>query len=371
MNKGVYLPGLNGIRAIAALMVVIAHFPLLFGNYVGFSFSIYHERTPGSLAVTLFFVLSGYLITYLLILEKEKFKKIDLKAFYLRRILRIWPLYYLVIVLSVIVMFYLYNENLLGKNSTSLKEIMLYLFFAGNYAQALYTDPLVHGFSILGIIWSVGVEEQFYLFWPLLLKYFKKSIRVLIIFFVAYGMLKIIIRIFFVNTFLSPLINLTRLDCMAIGAIGACLVLDPRLYAAYVSRFIFNRYVQVLSWLVFVIGFILLPMPLSIFSDDFYSVFFIIIIINVSQNKKTLISLESGIFNFLGRISYGIYMYHVMIMFVFQKLVPKPADNIFNYFLYLFIVIFLTIAVAYLSNRYIESWFLKKKSLIAKIKSQN
>jgi len=370
MNK-IYLPGLNGIRAIAALMVVVAHYGQILAKDLGFSFSIYQQRSPGGLAVTLFFVLSGYLITYLLILEREKFKTIYLRSFYYRRILRIWPLYYVIIILGIIVMYYLYDKNLLNRSNNNFSITILYFVFAGNFSEAIYQVSFNHLFSSISILWSVGVEEQFYLFWPLLIKLFKKSIYVFIYFLIGYIILKIIIRIYFVNTFLSPLVNLTRLDCMAIGAIGACMVLDTKLYVKYISSIIFNKYLQLFAWIIFVIGFIYLPMPLSIFSDEFYSIFFTIIIINVSQNKNTLIRLESGIFNFLGRISYGIYMYHVLIMTIVVKIIAKPVDNIFNYFLYLIFILLFTITIAFLSNRYVESWFLKKKSLLAKIKSQN
>lgn len=367
MNK-LYLPGLNGIRAIAALIVVMAHFTQIFGISMGFSFYLYKD---GDLAVTLFFVLSGYLITYLLLLEKDKFQKIDLKAFYVRRILRIWPLYYLIIFSGIAIMYFMYHQNLLNKNDGNLTEIIFYIFFARNFVVALHPVPIDHGYPILVILWSVGVEEQFYLFWPLLIKTFKKSINVIFVFLAAFSILKIIIRVFYFNTFLSPLISQTRLDCMAIGAIGACLVLDTRLYATYVSRIIFNPFVQLLSWAVLIIGFTVLIKPFSIFTNDFYSLFFIILIINVSQNKNTLISLEIKALNFLGRISYGIYMYHVSVMMILQKFIYKPPNTIFYYFLYLFIVIALTVAVAYLSNKYIEAYFLKKKSLFAKIKTTN
>ncbi|MDN3658334.1 acyltransferase [Ferruginibacter paludis] len=363
MNK-IYLPGLNGIRAIAALIVVISHITQLFKAHLNFSFPVY---LGGGLAVTLFFVLSGYLITYLLILEKEKFNTIDLKAFYLRRILRIWPLYYIMIIASICVMFFLYQQNLLSKNQNNLNAVVLFVFFAGNIAESIYQLA----FTPIGVLWSVAVEEQFYLFWPLLLKFCKPGINVFFTFLLAFSILKIIIRVFLSNTFLSSLISLTRLDCMAIGALGACFVLDAKLFNKYVRRYVFSKQVQVLSWAIAIIGFATLKMPLSIFSDDFYALFFVIIIINISQNKNTLINLETKILNFLGRISYGIYMYHVLVIFVFQKIVYFPADNIFYYFSNLSIILILTIIVAYISNKYIENYFLRKKMVLARIKSSN
>jgi peptidoglycan/LPS O-acetylase OafA/YrhL len=367
MNK-IYLPGLNGMRAIAALIVVIAHFTQIFGVLFGFSFSLYNE---GGLAVTLFFTLSGYLITYLLLLEKEKFGTISLKAFYLRRILRIWPLYYLIIILGIVIMYFFYNQNLLNSADGNLTEIILYIIFAGNFVGAVHPVSIHESYSILVILWSLGVEEQFYLFWPLLLKVFKTPIKIFLFFLAGFAIIKIVIRLFFVDTILSPFISQTRLDCMAIGAIGAYLVLDKTLYKNYVRPFLFNKFVQIFAWVVFAIGFTIWLKPFSIFTEDLYSVFFTILLINVSKNENTIITLEAKLFNFLGRISYGIYMYHVSVMFILAKFIYKPPDTIFYYFLYLTIVILLTVLVAYLSNQYIESYFLKKKSLLSKIKTTN
>src|SRR5689334_8676740 len=96
----VYFPGLNGIRAIAASLVLIWHakkFRSLLGLLPG------PEPTPmAGFAVTMFFVLSGFLITYLLLTEKERFGSISRRRFYVRRILRIWPPYYLAVALGLL-----------------------------------------------------------------------------------------------------------------------------------------------------------------------------------------------------------------------------------------------------------------------------
>jgi peptidoglycan/LPS O-acetylase OafA/YrhL len=92
MKNKIYLPGLNGIRAIAALSVILAHSEKFLAsvsskNYFG---------NFGGYGVTIFFTLSGFLITYLMLKEIEKEIFIDIKKFYIRRILRIWPLYFLI-----------------------------------------------------------------------------------------------------------------------------------------------------------------------------------------------------------------------------------------------------------------------------------
>src|SRR5436189_6466393 len=102
-KKGIHLKGLNGIRTIAALSVVLSHtfkrfheFGLKQSN--GWDFAIF--------GVTMFFTLSGFLITFLLLKEKETFSDINIKSFYVRRILRIWPLYYLYLIIVLAVLYF-------------------------------------------------------------------------------------------------------------------------------------------------------------------------------------------------------------------------------------------------------------------------
>lgn len=101
MNK-VHFPGLNGLRFIAALSVIIGHVELIKLDYGIYNFKNtipFYTNTAGHLGVVLFFVLSGFLITYLLLVEKDKYGKVAVKKFYIRRVLRIWPLYFLILVI--------------------------------------------------------------------------------------------------------------------------------------------------------------------------------------------------------------------------------------------------------------------------------
>ena len=100
-DKLIYLPGLNGLRAIAALSVVIAHVSQ--EGIADFGLPRLFDLPMAGYGVTLFFVISGFLITYLLISEIKKTDTVSVSKFYIRRILRIWPIYYLFILISVIV----------------------------------------------------------------------------------------------------------------------------------------------------------------------------------------------------------------------------------------------------------------------------
>lgn len=165
MSEKLHFKGLNGLRAIAALAVVFSHTTLALKEFGlnSFFWGINPDGTPrttllAGFGVSIFFALSGFLITYLLLVEKEK-KNIAIKKFYIRRILRIFPLYYLYLVLVVLLLcIYTVSYNKL--------LLMAYLLPFANIPFILST-----GVPLLGHYWSLAVEEQFYLFWPWILRY--------------------------------------------------------------------------------------------------------------------------------------------------------------------------------------------------------
>jgi peptidoglycan/LPS O-acetylase OafA/YrhL len=137
------LPSLDGLRAVAVLLVVVYHFGLTTVN--------------GGQGVLIFFVISGFLITWLLLKEEEKWGSISLKHFYLRRTLRIFPAFYAFWFLVVV------GFSYLGKNVYPVQAVASF-FYVNNYYQAIAGDPN----SALSHTWSLAIEEQFYLLWPML-----------------------------------------------------------------------------------------------------------------------------------------------------------------------------------------------------------
>src|SRR5262245_22242535 len=136
-----HIPALDGFRAIAVLLVIFYHF--------GF------EKVPGGSGVTMFFVLSGFLITWLLLKEHEKNGKISLKGFYRRRILRIFPAFY-AYWLGLVFLLLITGKSILWPHA-----IASFVYLT-NYYNAILGDPNT-GFSHT---WSLAIEEQFYLLWP-------------------------------------------------------------------------------------------------------------------------------------------------------------------------------------------------------------
>lgn len=147
-----HIKNLDTFRAIAAIVVMIGHIELF--RMQQFGSDLLGLVPSGHIAVMMFFVISGFLITFLLTEEKNKYGTISLKDFYVRRILRIWPVYYLVLLLSAFFFEEIPNSQTIVLNSILLPNIAR--LFEGRWA----TSPQ---------IWSIGVENIFYIFLPLIL----------------------------------------------------------------------------------------------------------------------------------------------------------------------------------------------------------
>jgi peptidoglycan/LPS O-acetylase OafA/YrhL len=162
MNR---IKSLDGMRAIAILLVLFAHsLPTMPQHLSKNKYNLL--VTNGDLGVTIFFVISGYLITKLLVFEREKTGKISLKDFYLRRIFRIFPVFYLYII--VIVLLKCFFIPTLFENYSTIGIAALYLW---NYIHVfnVHISASDHGPAIFSHFWSLAVEEQFYLLWPIML----------------------------------------------------------------------------------------------------------------------------------------------------------------------------------------------------------
>lgn len=167
----IFFPNLDGLRFISFLVVFLFHAHLSVFSYLIDSQPRVYKVIEflfqhGNLGVNFFFVLSGFLITYLLIKEKEFTGTIHVPNFYVRRILRIWPLYYLCVLVGFVGFGLLkhWTGGVLEENANP----WYYTFFAANF-DIMHTWPEKPDALLLSVLWSVAVEEQFYLTWPLIL----------------------------------------------------------------------------------------------------------------------------------------------------------------------------------------------------------
>ena len=375
----VYFPGLNGLRFIAAFLVLIHHIEGLKAQFNLISYR--HEFFPqlmGTTAVTVFFVLSGFLITYLLLTEKRDYSTISIKQFYMRRILRIWPLYFLIILSG----FFLFPEiGFLAKHkfTSSIptdfgEKFALYMLILPNIAVAFY--PRV---PYIAQSWSIGVEEQFYLIWPILMKYVKRYLPLML----GIVALMVFLKLFgnyYVDSLKGTgrwakadatfrLLRMTRISCMAIGGIGAYILFFNK---ERILRFIYRKEVQLITYLgvivIFAKGYRIYNLE-----HEIYSVLFIIMIMNIASNPNSLLKLENKVFDFLGKISYGIYMYHPVAIattiYLLKKVMESKFGDLYSNAILYICCSLLTIFLSTISYYLFEKRFLKLKKAFTKVKS--
>ena len=321
----------------------------------------------GELGVILFFVLSGFLITYLLLAEEKKTNTISIKDFYIRRVLRIWPLYFLLVVVCFFIFplfsFFNISDSLLYSFGI---KLTLFLLFLPNLAETLFGIVTPYGAQA----WSIGVEEQFYLIWPILMKKIKNKEHLFYSIIGGYLFIKIIVfSLISLSVQWADLLDkvwhflyITSIDSMAIGG----------LFALYLFRkdkilpFFFNKAVQIINIITLctLIGF---GVTIPFIHFEFYSILFGILILNLAGNPEAVISLENKIFNYLGKISYGLYIYHaIAIIFSIKALIFLRLNNLF---LQYFCSIVITILLAGLSYKFYESYFINLKVKFSKIVS--
>ena len=327
----------------------------------------------GGLGVYFFFVLSGFLITYLLLVEKGKYNKISIKQFYIRRIIRIWPLYYFILVIGFFILpqFEAFKISYLQHSfeQNFYPNLILYLLILPNMAFSLF--PAVPN---IGQAWSIGVEEQFYILWPIIISKSKSILKTLLIITLLLIVVKVVVLLlgkYFQDTqWYQPLklfIAMPKFECMSIGGIGA--------YFLFINHKILNFIYKPLTFVLSLVASILLiyltPQKLQDGIHVVYSVLFLQMILFVANNSKS-IYFDNKLFNYLGKISYGLYMYHFMVIpfciYFYVKYFRMDSAMMENIILYCAIIL-TTILISSISYQFIEQRFIKLKSRYSPIKS--
>ena len=369
-----WFKNITGLRFIAAAFVIIDHTEQA-RNIFGLKnfWKVPGIYALGDKAVTLFFVLSGFLITFLLLKEKTVTGNISIKDFYVRRILRIWPLYYLIVILALFVFpsfsFFQWPQWSEYLHFDFIIKCLLFLFILPNVNQVIY--PAI---PFGNQLWSIGVEEQFYLFWPLIIKYIKHAIVFLIciviglpllvslLYYIGNSSLPINSTLLKVINFSKQFFSLTRIDCMAIGGLAAFILFEKR---NKILEIIYHPAVQIINFLLLV--YILCTgLYVPVISNLIHGIVFSILILNLAANPKSILSLEWRPLNYLGKISYGVYMYHPICIFLCIKtmlLLNLQMNGTFAWIVLYVLIFVCSISIAALSYKFIEQPLLKLKPL--------
>lgn len=373
-NQNVYFANLDILRFIAAFMVVIAHayegwcgwwgypgFMSKGGDHENLTNFGIHANTAlknGGFGVEVFFLISGFLITYILLVEKQTTGKIDLKKFFIRRGFRIWPLYFILIALTPFII------SWLGKPSPNYMANILFYNNFYTMSTGSWEYPFAH-------FWSICVEEHFYLVWPFLIAFVPHKHLLNVFWGVVIS--SALVRFGFNDSgkgfYYLYLHTLSRMDALAIGAIGAYTYFNNNL------KFSIPKIARIGIYILFIV--IYVDSAYNMYESNFLATtrkyFYIAVIsigmINFLFNPDALIKVnKKGVFHYLGKISYGIYMFsNILIPIIIEKIiVPYNAVNMYFYF---FLNIALTIIISIISYELFEKQFLKLKAKFEVVKT--
>jgi len=388
----VYFPGMNGIRFIAAFSVIFHHIeqtkfwindPAI-NNYPNIWGTMFCDNI-GHKGRIIFFVLSGFLITYLFLAEINKTGTLNLQKFHTRRALRVWPVYVITVLFAFLILpryTDIYHSNGDSFNVQLFDgywiKFGVVLLMMANFARFLF-EPVLGATQL----WSIAVQEQFYLVWPFLTRFFKKQfLKFLVVFIVFKVSVEILMKVYldhysvFPNTIITSdrLVTMIKwweifaVDQLAIGALCAYIFINKK---DKILNFIYNRVFVSLIFIVYIYLFFI--------KVDFYGHTFVegliaaVIMMNISTNAKFPVKLENKLFNYLGNISYGIYLFHnICVISILNLLIyyTNFSGNVFLFNLVLYAgSIIVTLIVSGLSYKYVENYFLKQKVKFEVIKS--
>ncbi|AEA45994.1 acyltransferase family protein [Fluviicola taffensis] len=364
-QERIHFENLNGLRFIGAFLVFIFHaFTInreVWGSFFESGpFLLFRKLTSiGHYGVNLFFVLSGFLITYLLLNELKEKGKIHIGFFLVRRILRLWPLYF------VLVIFGFFIFPLLPFGVQTIHEFWRYALFLSNF------DEIIHGsrdsLNFLTATWSVSIEEQFYIIWALFIGLFQwKTIRSFRIFFLI-----IVFGSFFFRWYYSNNVSvlyyhtLSVISDMAMGGLLATWVF---------KKSIISSVQELKKWkiaLIYLMGISFLFFASHILPGKFIALerlvsgaFFSFVLLEQLQAKYSFYKADRiPYFERAGKLTYGFYLFHSLMIFYLCKSFETLEWNqhIEGFIAYFILLLVINSSLSILSYRYFEKPLLNLK----------
>lgn len=334
------IPALDGVRMIAVFLVILLHF--------GFS------QVPGGHGVMIFFVLSGFLITWLLLEEQGNTGTVSLRNFYWRRTLRIFPAFYAFWFFLMFLTF----QNGARPNAHAWSAF----FYVSNYYSALNTHPE----NGLSHTWSLGVEEQFYLIWPAVFLVCRNNLRLMTR--VLVGVIAAVVIHRAVLTFVFQVDESyiysafdTRVDQLMVGCLLAVLLKRKalqRFWAIVCSHPLAPLVTIGLVAALMIFGRAITVHFREVVGYTLYGLLYGVLIAQLIALSRTRLWswLDSAPARFLGRISYPLYLYQQVTLFPVRRVLAEYPVAV-----QLAAAIAVTIVVASLSYYVIERPFLRMR----------
>jgi peptidoglycan/LPS O-acetylase OafA/YrhL len=371
------IPGLDGIRGIAFLLVFFLHTDYIYIGWVG---------------VQLFFVLSGFLITDILLRMKDTFNAGDFfKKFYGRRFLRIFPLYYFYLLIMFIVtsvlIYYQYRIHYMERFQDQLPYALAYVYNFFNASSAYQGESW-----LVGHLWSLSVEEQFYIIWPLLIfltpkQHLKKLFIAAIIAGPLFRLAVTVLFKYFEVPFLYPnyaivtyALPFSHLDAFGFGAFITCFEFPKARQQLLVLLLLLPFIGFATTWYSTggfgtstAFGF---EYPLGgdlkqVWGYSYINYTFALLIFLVIREKLFLRILDNKFLSYLGKISYGLYIYHFAIIWFVRRIrdldISEPIAKPLTFVISAVLVYF----VASISYKYFEKPILDLKDRYFPLRTEN
>ena len=379
-DKQIFFPNLDSLRFLAFLLVFLQHgfrnaFKPFDGQHYFLDRIISFFFSGGATGVQIFFVLSGFLITYLLLNENKKAGNINLKKFYIRRTLRIWPLYFATVIFAFLI--YPYIKSMIGIHSDLCSRPWYYFTFLANF-DSIYISQHCPGQSAMtqSIVWSVAIEEQFYIFWPILFILMPPSKHWLVFPFVIISCLAFRIahvetegKILYFHTF-------AVMGDLAIGGLFAYLSMHSKKFLVWLQQLPKKTILFFYLFIFFCYFFqdIIFSLPGSVvYGRMIFDIFWAFIIIEQCFAKNNLFALgKNKQFSNLGKVSYGLYMLHpigILITDISFRVLNINTSSSLTLIVMGVISLIISIMIARLSYKWFETPFLKFKDKFAVVKT--
>lgn len=364
-KEKIHFDNLDGLRFIGAFMVFLFHaFTInreVWGDFFESAPLLWIRKLTsiGHYGVNLFFVLSGFLITYLLLKELKERGKIHIGFFLVRRILRLWPLYF------VIVLFGFFVFPHLPFGTPTVHEFWRYSLFLSNF------DEIINGkrdsINFLTATWSVSIEEQFYICWAVVIGFFQwKTIRSFQYFFLLVIIVSFAFRFYYAaNPDLLYYHTISVISDMAIGGILASWIFEKpsvRVIENLKKWHIVLIYVLGISFLFSAHK--LLPRRFISLERLISGTFFAFAIVEQLKSRNSFFKADQiPFFQRAGKLTYGFYLFHCILIFYICKTFEYMGwTQQVEYFILYFILLLVTNSfLSVISYSYFEKPLLNLK----------